>query len=160
MIPIDGGTRIDEKLARRPAPVPLETPMPDVGRIPGPVSRAEASSEERDKGNVAGNAFDGDPSTRWCASGGELPQWVRVDLGKRRAVRQAVITWEYDGVYQYVIEGSTDGRSWKQLADRTGNRKAARKTTDALSGEVRYLRVTITRTPPEKWASIFEIEVK
>jgi beta-galactosidase len=160
MIPIGGETKIDEKYRSRPPSIEIAAAVPGADKMPKQTSRVDASSEESDKGNTADNLADGDSSTRWCASGGELPQWVSINLGKKKAVKKAVITWECDGAYGYKIEGSADGRSWKMFADRRKNKKAAQKTTDKLEGEAQYVRVTVTRTPPEKWASIFEVEIE
>src|SRR4051794_513891 len=62
-------------------------PMPDGSNRPEPGAprssiRLSASSEETGKGNSADLAYDGDDSTRWCASGGGLAQWLALDLGR------------------------------------------------------------------------------
>ncbi len=157
MMPIDGETDIDARCRVRPPSHPIASAMP---APPRQTSRVEASSEETSKGNVAGNLVDGDRETRWCANGGELPQWVSINLGKKKTVKKAAITWECDGAYQYTIEGSADGRRWRVLADRTKNRDAARTTTDTFDAVVQYMRVTVTGTPPEKWASMCEVVIE
>ncbi len=160
MMPIGAGDDIGKKLSHRPRPYPIETPLPEALTIPRKDSRLAASSQEHAKGNVVEHLLDGDTNTRWCASNGSLPQWVSVKFDEKRTIKQVTITWEFDGVYQYKIEGSDDGRKWKLLADRTDNSKAAKTTTDELNAEVRFVRITITRVPVGNWASVREIMLK
>ena len=107
-----------------------------------PLFRLSASSEETGKGNLAALAMDGDPETRWCASGPAGGQWVQVDLGAAVAVAKADIAWESEGNYQGVVEGSADGNEWKPLP-----------------ATVRFVRVKVTAVPGGKWASIREIKL-
>ena len=51
-------------------------------------------------------AFDGDSSTRWCASDATYPQSLQVNLGQPLAVTGVDITWEKTGTtYRFQIEG-------------------------------------------------------
>ena len=53
------------------------------------------------------------------ATDGSLPQWWQVDLGAEHDLAGCEICWEADGRrYQYVVEGSADGRTWSVLCDR------------------------------------------
>ncbi|MFZ0828741.1 MAG: beta-galactosidase GalB [Verrucomicrobiia bacterium] len=137
-------------------------PMPDGSFLPEPGQPAKAvtaSSEEAGKGNTAGMATDGDSNTRWCAADGSMNQWLAVDLGKITPLGALEIEWEYNLAYQYKVEVSSDGKSWKTAVDRTQNNEAARIDKAALDSPGRFVRITITSVPENKWASIYELRV-
>ena len=94
---------------------------------PGPFANAvTASSEETSKDNTADRAVDGDPNTRWCAADGSMNQWLAVDFGKITPLGSVEIEWENTLAYQYRVEVSDDGKSWKTAVDRTQNHDVAR----------------------------------
>ena len=137
-------------------------PMPDGStRLePGSAGWAilvNASSEERDKGNAAENAFDGDGETRWCAGGAGVNQWLRLDLGRAMKLGGAEVDWEFpDLAYAFVVESSDDGKAWKQLA--AGHSQTGPKRL-AFAAETRFVRVRPTSLPNAKWASIREVRL-
>lgn len=137
-------------------------PMPDGSTQPEPGAAgwslvASASSEEQGKGNTADLAVDGDPQTRWCAAGAGLSQWLRLDLGHAQPLSGIEVDWEFaDLPYAFVVEGSDDGATWRQLA--AGASPSASKRL-ALSGQPRYVRVRPTALPATKWASLREVRV-
>ena len=99
---------------------------------------ASASSEELDKDNLAQNAFDEDPDTRWCAENADVNQWLALDLGRKTKLGGIEVDWEFpDLTYKYVVEGSNDGKKWKSLAegDTSNGPKRLR-----LAATVRYVR--------------------
>ena len=124
-------------------------PMPDGSTTPEPGAErwsvtARASSEESSKGNGAEDAFDGDPQTRWCASGGAANEWVQLDLGADRQIGRVALDWEFPELtYGSAIETSADGKQWTPFAP----------------GPVRFFRVRVTKLPEGKWASIREIRL-
>ena len=127
---------------------------------PGQIAKAvTASSEETDKGNTADKAIDGNSNTRWCATDGSMNQWLAVDFGKSTQLGSVEIEWESMLAYQYKIELSDDGKSWKTAVDRTQNHDATNLDKAALDGAGRFVRVTITGVPEDKWASICELRV-
>ena len=137
-------------------------PIPDGSVPPKPVQPARAvtaSSEETDKGNTANMAIDGDSNTRWCAADGSMNQWLAVDFGKITPLGSVEIEWEFELAYQYKVEVSDDGKAWKTVVDRTQNQDAARLNKAALGSTGRFVRVTVTSVPEEKWASICELRV-
>jgi beta-galactosidase len=121
---------------------------------------AAASSSEN--GNPPDAACDGDAETRWCAAGGNTPQWWRVDLRKAYNLNGCEILWENEARYQYIVEGSPDLKTWSTLSDQRQTRSTTplQKLAFKASG-VRYVRITITRLPsqPATWASICEVKV-
>ncbi len=109
---------------------------------------ASASSEEAQKGNSAANAFDGNPATRWCASGPGIDQWLQLDLQKVDGVSDVKVLWEKDGGYVADIEGSDDGKTWNKVTP-----------TAAAPMKQRYLRIRTTALPKDTWASIREVSL-
>lgn len=106
---------------------------------------ATASSEETTKQNFAPKAFDGDPGTRWCASGASFPQWLQVDLEKPQKITGVAISWESKNrKYDHTISTSLDGRNWSALAGET---------------EARYVKVDVSGSNGGGWASIWDFEV-
>jgi hypothetical protein len=156
MLPIDSKTSIDQKLAIQPQHFKA-TPPPKPEK---PLPSVYASSQQPE--NPAEAAVDGNPATRWCANGPRVPSWIVFTLEKPRSVQSASISWEGKGVYQYKIEGSSDGKQWKLLADQTQSAKSVKQSVDALKdvGAIKYARVTVTGIPADHWPSIFEIELK
>lgn len=99
---------------------------------------------------------------RWCAANESVLQWWQVDLGKPILVNRIVVRWEFDGkTYDYRIDGSLDGATWRLLADRTNNSDLSQIQSMIVQAEpVRYIRITITRLPdPGVWASIRAVHV-
>ncbi|MGK5741031.1 discoidin domain-containing protein [Micromonospora sp. URMC 103] len=75
---------------------------------------ATALSAENDT-NVAGNAVDGDPTTRW-ASAYEDDQWIQVDLGAAVDFDRVTIVWEQAYALDYRVQVSPDGDAWTDVA--------------------------------------------
>ena len=153
MVPVDAHLDLDQTLSLQPQHFKY---LP----LPAPVPRASASSEEA--GNVAANAIDGNPNTRWCARGPSVPSWLMFRLDQPATVKEASITWESEGQYQYKIEGSTDNQQWTLLVDQTGNTQSAATTVDALkdAGVIRFVRVIVTGVPKNQWPSIREVSLR
>ncbi len=137
-------------------------PMPDGSRTMEPGAprwrfRLTASSEETAKGNTADLAWDGDPSTRWCASGGGADQWLAIDLGGDLPLDAIEVDWEFpDLEYEYSIEWSNEGQAWHPMA--SGNSKEDPKRVK-LPRSSRLLRVRTLKLPEGKWASIRELRL-
>ncbi|TMM40974.1 MAG: carbohydrate-binding protein, partial [Actinobacteria bacterium] len=53
----------------------------------------------------AGNAVDGNASTRWASKEGVDPQWLRVDLGAVAGISRVKLVWEAAYAKSYTIEG-------------------------------------------------------
>ena len=130
--------------------------LPEPGQ---PAKAVKASSEETSRGNTASMAIDGDSKTRWCAADGSMNQWLAVDFGKITTLGSVEIEWENTLAYQYKVEVSDDGKSWKTVVDRTQNRDAAGLDKAALDSTGRFVRVTVTGVPENKWVSISELRV-
>ena len=137
-------------------------PMPDGSSTPEPGGdrwsiTATASSEELGKGNTADLALDGDPQTRWCAAGPGREQWLMLDLGRPVPLGGIEVDWEFaDLAYAFKVEGSDDGKPWRQLAVQPSQPGTKRLP---LSTQARRVRITATELPKDKWASIREVRL-
>jgi beta-galactosidase len=125
--------------------------------------RLSASSNETERGHEAFMAMDGTADTRWCASDGSPNQWLALDLGKPQALGTMTIEWDVTSgwkqkqlPYAFVVEGSTDGKSWAIVEDHT--QPAPNNPVSVKVGATyRSLRVRTTAIQPGQWASIREI---
>ncbi|GIG61474.1 hypothetical protein Lfu02_58460 [Longispora fulva] len=91
-----------------PTPTPTQTP-PTCGPLISQGRPATSSAIEGDL--VAGNAFDGNPATRWSSAWSD-PQWIQVDLGAVQAVSRVKLDWEAAYGSGYTIQASTNGTTW------------------------------------------------
>ena len=123
----------------------------------GKWSPITVSSEETDKGNVAGKAVDGNLGTRWCAAGGGKREWLQMDFGRMVDVRRVMVAWEKDEKYSFTIIGTQDGVVWKKLVEK--KKVNGEKVVCAVSSAVRAVRVVHDSGAAEQWASIREFAV-
>jgi Glycosyl hydrolase family 26/F5/8 type C domain len=117
------------------------------------------SSTEASLGNIAANAVDGDPATRWSSTYTD-PQWYQVDLGKKYDIKQVIISWEVASAKNYTIEISDDGLSWRTIMAKS-NMPSGNRTDNlsGLSGTGRYIRMYGTARTTTWGYSIYEFEV-
>jgi len=148
----------------KPARRVLAPGAPHAGVKRTPINLAlfkPATASASQDGHEPGQAVNDDPQTRWCAPGGGGGYWWQVDLQKPEEITGCQITWEKErGAYQYKIQGSADGQSWRTFAEE--NRDQARPQVDAhkfAAGNVRYVRITVTQAAPNMWASFSEVQV-
>lgn len=123
---------------------------------PLPAFRAVASREERENGmtNLAAMAVDGNPDTRWCAGDALTGHWLQIDFGRELRLGAVNIAWELpEFVYGYTIEGSDNGRRWNLLTQGSGTRA----DRIVLTAECAQVRISVTKLPAPKWASISEV---
>ncbi len=122
----------------------------------------DASSVEGS--NSPALAFDGSEETRWCASNGDVPQWLEADLGKVRHVQGIGITWEKPSgtLYQYRVQGRRDRNAgqWITLADASAAPGAGNGPITVRPADVRYVRVLVTGISNGNWASIRELQIR
>lgn len=119
-----------------------------------------ATASGSQDGHAPAHAVDGDTETRWCAPDGGNGYWWQVDLQKADDVTGCRISWETDqGPYVYKIEGSSDAKVWKLLAEETNGKRPQIDDHKFSAAGIRYVRVTVSRTDPGSWASFFECEV-
>lgn len=122
--------------------------------------RKPVTASSQQTGNEAANGVDEDDSTRWCASGGEFPQWYQIDLEQAYALSGFQILWENAGaVCKYVIQVSKDGETWENIVDLSENETVNGSIdTQMVQTEGRYVRIQITGVS-DGWASFYEFRV-
>ncbi len=111
--------------------------------------------------NVAENAFDGDPGTRWESEFNVDPTWIAVKLKKKRLIKAIKINWERAAASVYQVEISNDGEKWKKvkkIEDGKGDEKRVIKFKKAVT--TKYLRIFgESRTIADCGYSIWEVEL-
>jgi putative membrane-bound dehydrogenase-like protein len=116
------------------------------------------ASTEQDSEKDASQAVDGNVETRWCASDGSFPQWYQLAFDKAQKLSGLKIVWEDKSrSYQYILEGSMDGKTWSVLSDAGKNEANGDTNATFTKTEVKFVRITATGSSNGGWASIFEI---
>jgi xylan 1,4-beta-xylosidase len=116
-------------------------------------------------GHQKSYAADEEIRSYWSAKTGDKGEWISMDLQKLCTVNAVQINYaennmnlfgRADGIYyQYLLEYSTDGKTWKTLEDKTNN-----TTIDAPHDYIelktpvkaRYIRLTNYRMPSGTFA--------
>ncbi|WP_328902839.1 discoidin domain-containing protein [Streptomyces sp. NBC_00441] len=105
---------------------------------------ATASSSQASYGDCpcpAGNATDGNATTRWASDWSD-PQWISVDLGASRAIRTLQLVWDPAYAKSYAVQLSDDGTNWRTVhTTTTGNGDI---DTIDVSANARYVRLNLT----------------
>ncbi len=108
-------------------------------------------------GYPAGNAVDGNLSSRWASSWSDN-QWLRVDLGAAKPVARATIRWESAYATAYRIETSTDGTTWTTAATVTASNGDV-DTVAFPATTARYVRLYGVSRATSYGFSAYELEV-
>lgn len=136
---------VSGKPERRPAYEPVLPPTNAVGANLFLNAKTTASGQwDKQSPNLA---VDGklDITSHWACE--NLPVWHQIDLGSAKKL-SALRIWPYWGdgrIYQYKVEGSLDGNSWKMLGDHSANSIASTAEGDGFRFEpveIRYVRTT------------------
>jgi hypothetical protein len=101
---------------------------------------ATASSDD---GSPAGNAVDGDNTTRW-SSAYQDNQWIQVDLGATTAFDQVQLAWEQAYALDFVVQISADGSQWtdvKSVDNAAALGDSYTQTETFAAQTARYLRI-------------------
>jgi hypothetical protein len=106
------------------------------------------------KGDVPENANNEEIENWWSAQTGNTGEWWQVDLGKAMQVKALQINFADQDFtnkasntytfYQYLVEGSTDGKKWTPVVDRRKNTADMPHELIVLNKpqKTRYLRIT------------------
>ena len=133
------------------------TPPPISGTNIALGKAATASSFDPYNGNfTAGQAFDGNNSTRWASSWTDN-EWIQVDLGSQRAFTKVQLVWEGGFGKGYRIEQSNDGTTWSPISTVT-NGDGNVDTLD-VNGNARYVRMQGVARGTGYGYSLFEFGV-
>lgn len=104
---------------------------------------ASASSEGTVPLHSASRANDGLHVSRWSAHGDGRGEWWAVDLVESADVKSIALHWEKNAPYQYRIDVSRDGVSYKTVVDETYNTAPNQVATHLVDApDTRHLRVT------------------
>jgi acyl-homoserine lactone acylase PvdQ len=105
----------------------------------------------------AGNAVDGDPTTRW-SSGWSDNQSITVDLGSARTVGRVILRWEAAYGRSYRIDVSNDNSTWRTVfSTSTGD---GGTDNDVFAGtSARYVRMFGLTRATSFGFSLWELEV-
>ncbi|MCD9025392.1 DUF7402 domain-containing protein [Cohnella silvisoli] len=94
-------------------------------------------------GFPAGNATDGDGTTRWSSAASGGTEWFKVDLGQNQTVSGVNIDWSIHYATNYTIEVSTDDVNYTTVFTKTGN-VSTNITNSFPTTSARYVRITMT----------------
>lgn len=106
---------------------------------------------------AAGNAFDGDGTTRWESDYSD-PQTISVDLGSVQPIDDIRLTWEAALGQDFTLDVSTDGTTWQTLVPVTGNASTSTEYAN-LGASGRYVRMHGTARGTPYGYSLYEFEV-
>lgn len=121
------------------------------------LGKTATASSVQDAGFPAGNAIDGNTTTRWSSQYAD-PQWIQVDLGATYSINRVVLRWEAAYGTAYQIQVSSNGTSWANIYTTTTGNGATDDLT-GLSGTGRYIRMNGTARATIYGYSLFEFEV-
>ncbi|MEO5915966.1 MAG: malectin domain-containing carbohydrate-binding protein [Luteolibacter sp.] len=113
-------------------------------------------------GNPIANVIDGIATTRWSASNGTYPQWIKIDLGQKSRIGGYQFNWYNNATrnYQYQIELSDDDVTYNLSLDmRLNTAFGVNEYRIPVSGANagRYVKVTVSGGGG--WASIYEMAI-
>ncbi len=106
-------------------------------------------------------AVDDNNATVWRPADNKMGNWLKVDLGSIQQISRVLTQFEYaTWFYQYILETSTDGKTWQTFADRRENTRWGSPMVDRGNVKARYLRINVTGTEmPGLFGSIWNIKV-
>lgn len=105
------------------------------------------ASSEYSEWFCASYATDDNNATLWRANSCNEPAWLMLDFGETKEFNEILTQFEYATFfYQYKIELSDDGKSWRMYADRSNNTQQGSPMVDTGREKSRYIRLTITDT--------------
>lgn len=124
------------------------------------------SADSLYSGTTAEAAVDGDITSYWRsnATGEDANNaaWLRVDLGAQTIVDSAIIRWTDSSATTngYVIQYSTDGKTWTDVSSQTVSREDRVDTCRFDAVTTRYIRAYITAVDAKVvYPSIYEFEI-
>ena len=117
-------------------------------------------SAASDSGELASNAIDGDPATRWSTGYGMQPgDTFQIDLGSQQTFNQIVLDTSGspgDFVRQYQVSVSDDGVNWSQPMATGPGSTVIRILFPQVSG--RFIKI-VNQGSAGSWWSIHELNV-
>ncbi len=96
-------------------------------------------------------AIDGANGSRWMTADQDNERWIIADLGITRKVKRSEVYFVRPTAgHAYLLEGSTDGKTWKKCGGHE-DAKMQSPHTDALKDKYRYLRIKLLQGEPGIW---------
>ena len=122
------------------------------------LNRPSRSSSEAE-GYPARCANDGNATTRWGAAEA-LGDWT-VDLEGFYQLASLRLTFPEEANFRFVVEFSTDARTWNAAIDRsvTDNVRQVRNDVFPPGAVARYVRVRFVHVPPSTTAGLRDLEI-
>ena len=90
--------------------------------------------------HIAGKATDGNLSSYWKSA--NSTGWLMFDLGECYSLNNICQVFNETSVWKFKVEGSTDGKNWLMLLNRTKG-IAGDIFSASVSGTYRYVRLTV-----------------
>ncbi len=121
---------------------------------------AYATASSALSNNIANNAIDEDLGSRWESNQGNDEEYITIDLGSVKNIKQVKIDWEAASAASYNLDVSVDGVNYTTLTMVRGT-SGARVDTVTLrdSVQARYVRMTgLSRTTTYGY-SIYDMAV-
>ena len=140
--------------------VQIPTPSPTIVNVA--LGKPASASSIFSSSFPASLAFDGTNSTRWCAAGNAVPEWLQVDLQSVQILQASQVTFESSlGPWQYYLESTVSDPNQNSpmiLVNRTSNTNLGESYYDIIPNvPSRYVRLVITQCSPGHWASVEEL---
>lgn len=159
-VPFTGENKVTFIPSKGQAQAPAAAP-PVLGTMPKNATLVKLSASSSEGHNPMIGAVDGNPQTRWCAAGGDYPQWLQLELPKPHKLDAITLQWESNNPYEYRVEGSADGNAWTLLLDATKNTQPGIHEDKLITAApVKFVRITGTGMKHGGWCSIREIALK
>ncbi len=157
----------DKTKLGEPIVIPVDKPLDEktIARFAPAIEKLpKVTATGRGWGRMPQNVVDGDRrlSSAWGAL--PLPKSVTVDFEETKTINGVKVYPYYDKdcVFQYTVEISTDGKTWKMVGDMTTNKKPATKDGDdfkfASPEKARYIKVNVTGANKRTDRLIVEVE--
>jgi beta-glucosidase len=120
------------------------------------LNQPASSSSVESTSYPAGNAVDGDLTTRWSSAFSD-PQWITVDLGSIQNIARVRLNWENASAKSYSIQLSTDNGTWTNVYTTTNGPGSINDV--AALGSGRYVRMNSIQRNTTYGDSLWEFEV-
>lgn len=110
------------------------------------------------------NAADCNSQTRWAAASSSMPQWIELDLEQEYFLTGLGVEWfnpdNFKRSYQYKVETSLDGKTYREVIDRSRNTREGLVDDPLFGVEARYIKIQVIGSSAANTnASIWEVVV-
>jgi hypothetical protein len=123
-----------------------------------PAAAAFASSHEGPC-LFAAKAIDGDTTgSRWSSKWTD-GEWITVDLGAVRSVSSVKLVWENASAKEYLVQASSDGATWTNVASKTDGVWGPRTDELVFTASARYVRMQGVKRTSGYGYSLYEMQV-